>query len=155
MLIRIGLKSDFLHSTLSLGLCFLRCFTLNSTNLYRKKICQLWLDIQDIIGPVCNWPPKIRNLFFTDNLTHYQRLKVCAFVYVNSLNPVMLFKWNEHFRLVMKPDAQRECRNWFKEFDTNVFKWQDMYQYNVYHHRYEFIDGRVKFHLPLGVLHPW
>ena len=55
----------------------------------------------------------------------------------------------------MKPDALRECQNWFNEFDTNIFKWQDMYQYNVYNHRYEFIDGRVKFHLPLGVLHPW
>ena len=120
-----------------------------------KKICQLWLDIQDIIGPVHNWPPKIRNLFFTANLRHYQRLKVCAFVYVNGLNPVMLFEWNEHFGLVTKPDALWECRNWFKEFDTNVFKWQDMYQYNVYHDKYEFIDGRVKFHLPLGILHPW
>ena len=139
MLIRIGLKSDFLHSTLSLELWFSTCFTLNSTNLYQKKICQLWLDIQDIIGPVHNWPPKIRNLFFTNNLTHYQRLKICTFVYVNSLNPVMLFEWNEHFRLVTKPDALRECRNWFKEFETNVFKWQDMYQYNVYNHRCEFI----------------
>ena len=127
MLIRIGLKSDFVHSTLSLGLCFSRCFTLNSTNLYRKRFANYGLDIQDIIGPVCNWPPKIRNLFFTDNLAHYQRLKVCAFVYVNGLNPVILFEWNEHFRLVTKPDALWECRNWFKEFDTNVFKWQDMY----------------------------
>ena len=90
---------------------------------------------------MCNWPPKIRNLFFTANLTHYQRLKVCAFVYVNGLNPVMLFKWNEHFGLVTKPDALWECRHWFKEFDMNVFKWQDMYQYKVYNHRYEFIDG--------------
>ena len=120
-----------------------------------KKICELWLDMQEIIGTVRKWPPKIRNLFFTANLTHYQRLKVCAFVYVNGLNPVMLFEWNEYFGLVTKADALRECKNWFREFDTSVFKWQDMYQYNVYHHRYEFIDGRVKFHLPLGVLHPW
>ena len=45
-----------------------------------RRICQLWLDIQDIIGPVKKWPPKMRNLFFTGCLTHYERLKVCAFV---------------------------------------------------------------------------
>ena len=155
MLIRIGLKSNFLHSTLSLGLCFSRCFTLNSTNLYRKRFANCGLTFKTSLDLSIIGHPKLGTFFFTDNLTHYQRLKVCAFVYAKGLNPVMLFEWNEHFHLVMKPDALRECRNWFKEFDTNVFKWQHMYQYNVYYHRYEFIDGQVKFHLPLGVLHPW
>ena len=119
------------------------------------SICQLWLDIQDIIGPVKKWPPKMCHLFFTRDINHYQRLKVCAFVYVNVLNPDMFLEWNEHFQIVKKEDALRECKNWFKEFDCNLFKWQEIYQYNVYHNRYEFIDGRVKFHLPLGMLHPW
>ena len=120
-----------------------------------KRICELWLEILDIIGPVQNWPPKMRNLFFTRDLTHYQRLKVCAFVYVNGLNPEMFYEWNDHFKLIAKADALRECVNWFCEFEYNLFKWQDIYQFNVYHNRYEFIDGRVKFYLPLGLLHPW
>ena len=120
-----------------------------------KCICELWLEILDIIGPVRNWPPKMRNLFFTRDLTHYQHLKVCAFVYVNGLNPEMFYKWNAHFKLIAKADALRECKNWFWEFEYNLFKWQDIYQYNVYHNRYEFLDGRVKFYLPLGLFYPW
>ena len=120
-----------------------------------KRICELWLEILDIIGPVRNWPPKMRNLFFTRGLTHYQCLKVCAFVYVNGLNPEMFYEWNDHFKLIAKADALRECKNWFTEFEYNLFKWQDIYQFNVYHNRYKFIDGRVMFYLPLGLLHPW
>ena len=120
-----------------------------------KCICELWLEFLDIIGPVQNWPPKMRNLFFTRDLTHYQCLKVCAFVYVNGLNPEMFYEWNDHFKLIAKADALQECVNWFREFKYNLFKWQDIYQFNVYHNRYEFIDGRVKFYLPLGLLHPW
>ena len=120
-----------------------------------RRICELWLDIQDIIGPVKKWPPKMRNLFFTEHLRHHQRLQICAFVYVNGLNPEFLFEWADQFKLFKDANARRECDNWFKEFDTNCFKWDQIYQFNVYHHRYEYIDGRVKFYMPLGVLHPW
>ena len=97
----------------------------------------------------------MRNLFFTAGLTHYERLKVCAFVYVNGLNPEMFFEWSEHFKLIKDEEALRECRAWCKEFETAIWKWGEIYQFNVYHHRYEYIDGRVKFFLPLGLLHPW
>ena len=119
------------------------------------RICQLWLDIQDIVGPVRKWPPKMRNLFFTGHLSHYERLKVCAFVYVNGLNPEMFFEWSEHFQLISDQEALHECKAWFKEFETAIWKWGEIYQFNVYHHRYEYIDSHVKFYLPLGLLHPW
>ena len=112
-----------------LVLCFSRCFTLNSTNLYPKRFANYGLTFKTSLDLSVIGHPKLETFF-------------CAFVYVNSLNPVTLFEWNEHFHLVTKPDVLWECRNWFKEFDTYVFKWQDMYQYNVYHHRYEFIDGK-------------
>ena len=80
-----------------------------------RRICQLWLDIQDIVGPVRKWPPKMRNMFFKKHLTHYEHLKVCAFVYVNSLNPEMFFEWSEHFELFKDEEAQCECKAWFKE----------------------------------------
>ena len=130
-------------------------FVLKEYKPLPRRICDLWLDIQDIIGPVIKWPPKMRDLWFTAGLTHYQHLKVCAFVYVNRLNPEIFFEWAEHFKLLKSESALRECKSWFKEFETNVFKWEDIYQYNVYHHRYEFISGKVRFHMPLGILHPW
>ena len=150
------LRSRFLHKTLSLyTMIHDGKFVLKRYQPLPRNICQLWLDIQDIIGPVRKWPPKMRDLFFTKDLSHYQRLKICAFVYVNGLNPDMFWDWNEHFQLVSKPSALRECRSWFREFQVNIFKWQNLYQYNVYHNRYEYIDGRIKFYMPLGMLHPW
>ena len=87
-----------------------------------RRICQLWLDIQDIIGPVRKWPPKMRNLFFKKYLTHYECLKVYAFVYVNGLNPEFLWEWAKYFKLFKDDAALRECKSWFKEFEVQIWK---------------------------------
>ena len=130
-------------------------FVLKSYRPLPRKICNLWEDIQDIIGPVKKWPPKMREMWFKSELDHFQRLKVCAFVFVNGLNPDIFFEWADFFNLLKDRTALRECRIWFQEFETKVWKWDQIYQYNVYHHRYEFINGAVKFYMPLGILHPW
>ena len=44
----------------------------------------------DIIGPVRNWPPKIRNLFFRRNITHCQQFQLYTLIFVNGVNPDML-----------------------------------------------------------------
>ena len=43
--------------------------------------------MQDIIGDAGKWPKLIRRLFWTENLKHFQRCIVAAFVYVNGLDP--------------------------------------------------------------------
>ena len=130
-------------------------FKLKTYKLLPQECVTLWGDILDIIGPVKKWQPKMRNLFFKQGLSHFERLKVCAFVYVNGLNPVMFFEWADFLQLLSDKAARRECENWFAEFEKNTTKWKHIYQFNVYYHRYEFIDGRVKYHLPLQMLHPW
>ena len=67
-------------------------FKLKTYKLLPQECVTLWGDILDIIGPVKKWPPKMRNLFFKQGLSHFERLKVCTFVYVNGLNPVMFFE---------------------------------------------------------------
>ena len=46
----------------------------------------LW-NICDIIGDSDKWSAKIRKLFWTKNVTHFNRFILCAFVYINGLNP--------------------------------------------------------------------
>ena len=87
----------------------------------------------------------MRNLFFKKHLSHYEHLKVCAFVYVNGLDPKFLWEWAKYFELFKDAEALLECKSWFKEFEVQIWKWREIYQFNVYHHRYEYIDGRVKF----------
>ena len=129
-------------------------FKLKTYQLLPQKCITLWDDILDIIGPVKKWPPKMRNLFFKQGLSHFERLKVFTFVYINGLNSVMFFKWANFLQLLSNEAARRECQNWFNEFKNNT-KWKHIYQFNFYYHRYEYIDGRVKYHLPLEMLHPW
>ena len=129
-------------------------FKLKEYKLLPTKCVTLWLDIQEIIGPVKNWPPRIRNLFFKEKASDYERLKLCAFCYINGLNPELFFEWAHYLKILKDDTAKRECTTWLHEFETNNIKWKRIYQYNVYYHRYEFIDGSIKFHMPLNVLHP-
>ena len=52
-------------------------FVLKDYKPLDKDTVGLWYDMVDIIGPVRNWPPKIRNLFFRKNITHCQRFQLC------------------------------------------------------------------------------
>ena len=40
-------------------------------------------------------------------------------------------------------------------FETNPQRYKDMYNYNVLWHRYEFLDGTIKYNLPKDTLDPW
>lgn len=51
------------------------------------------MAIQDIIGPAKEWPFLIRRLFWTRFLRHWQRILICAFVYVNGLDPLLFKEW--------------------------------------------------------------
>ena len=64
-----------------------------------RHIFLLWPDIQEIIGPATHWPHLIRQLFWTRNLNHFQRLLVCAFVIFNGLNRVVFDEWMILLRL--------------------------------------------------------
>ena len=102
-------------------------FKLKTYQLLPQKCVTLWDDILDIIGPVKKWPPKMGNLFFKQGLSHFERLKVCTFMYVNGLNPVMFFEWANFVQLLSNEAACRECQNWFNEFKNNTTKWKHIY----------------------------
>ena len=120
-----------------------------------KDTVGLWYDMVDIVGPVRNWSPKIRNLFFRKNITHSQRFQFCTFIYVNGVNPDMLIDWVDRMELCSSEKSRSEFVSLLTTFETNPKKYAHMYAYNVYFHRYEYLDGRVKFYLPGNTLHPW
>ena len=86
-------------------------FKLKTYKLLPQKCITLWDDMLDIIGPVKKWQPKIRNLFFKQGLSHFERLKFCTFVYINCLNLVMFFEWAEFLQLLSNEAAHRQCQN--------------------------------------------
>ena len=74
-------------------------FKLQKYELLSKEIFDMWEHILDIIGPVRNWPPEIRNLFFKTNLSHIEVVKICTFANVNGLDPDLLVEWCDNMKL--------------------------------------------------------
>lgn len=46
-----------------------------------------WRDIQNLIRPAAQWPYEVHRLFWKSGLTHFHRILMCTFCYVNGLNP--------------------------------------------------------------------
>ena len=69
---------------------------------------------------------------------------LCAFCYINGLNPVVFLEWVDVVGLCTDDSARREIVNWFHAFDTNNKKWHKIYQYNIFNHQYEYLNGEVK-----------
>ena len=113
----------------------------------------LWDNICDIVGDSENWPTKIKKLFWSKNVRHFERL-MCAFCYINGLNPVVFLDWVDIVGLCRDESARREIVNWFHEFETNKKKCHKIYQYNIFNHQYEYLNGEVKSRLKLTTKHP-
>ena len=59
----------------------------------KRQIYESWRDIQEIIGDASKWPMKIRRLFWTQGVPHFQRILLATFVIVNGLNPEQFLDW--------------------------------------------------------------
>ena len=108
-----------------------------------SKDYHLWKDIQDIIGPATLWPFQIRKNFWNNKIAHFNQITLCAFSYINGLNPLVLLQW---FRLIsvtsIGDDRERHIIYLFKSFAEGKYK--GLYSWNIYNGRYETIDGPIR-----------
>ena len=101
-----------------------------SANFSRnRQIYELWMSIQDIIGAAYLWPINIRRLFWIGNLSHFQRIVVFTFVYVNGVNPEIFKEWVELLNLARNSEAIRHFNTLFHLFDSGGN--YQLYAYNV------------------------
>ena len=112
-----------------------------------RQIFVMWEDIQDIIGPAREWPYRIRRLFWTRNLNHFQRILVCSFCWVNGLNPLVLMEWMELMNQLRDGAAVRHVRALFRIFEERHRNY-NLYAYNVSQGYYQYIDGRIRHYVP-------
>ena len=111
----------------------------------------MWRDIQNIIGDAKEWPKRMRRLFWGLNteekkvpLTHFERLIVCSFVYVNGLNPIVFYDWCRLVNIVDKSGLHHIQYLLEKAF---VEKRYTLYAYNVSTKRYEYLDGSPRIYV--------
>ena len=102
----------------------------------------LFLEIQDIIGPASLWPAIIRRIFSRTNLKHFDRIMYATFCYVNGLNPEVAMEWAMTRGLCRDTAAENHLKALFKLFD-NGRKYK-LYAFNVAMRRYEYLDGTVR-----------
>jgi len=48
---------------------------------------QLWMEIQDIVGPANFWTQRIRRYLWIHHLSHWDCILTATFIWVNGLNP--------------------------------------------------------------------
>ena len=106
-------------------------------------ISDKWRFIQDIVGPARLWPLNIRHLFWKQNLTHFERIILCAFAYVNGLHPDTLIEWAV---LLHSTDRLEHLRQLFNYFDEGRYA-RSLYSYCVSQRTYRYLDGTTRYYI--------
>ena len=83
----------------------------------------LFDDICDIIGPSEQWPKKILELFWSQNVGHWDRFMLCTFVVVNGLNPEIFIEWIDVIGMVTDKYSIREFKSLLDIFTKPPEKW--------------------------------
>ncbi len=112
-----------------------------------RQIANQWALIKDIIGPASLWPTRIRVLFWTRNLTHFQRFLLACFVFVNGLSPEDFMHWSDLMHLCRNTSAREHLLQLFQRFERGEYG-GNYYAFNVSNRRYEYLNGTVRHYTP-------
>ena len=74
---------------------YIECGSLKDTymKMPRCPVYEKWLEVQDIVGPASEWPRHVRRTFWGVDFTHWRRIQMCVFVWVNGLHPEIFLEW--------------------------------------------------------------
>lgn len=108
----------------------------------KRRERDAWLDIQDVIGSASLWPQRIRSLFWTRPLKHWDRIQLAAFAWVNGLNPIILLEWVE-LRQQTSCTGMRHLRALFDYFREGRYC-KSLYSYDTTMRRWHHLDGSIK-----------
>ena len=106
----------------------------------------LWCDIQDVIGNASQWPKEMRRLFWTKNVTHWNRIMLATFVFVNGLNPTIFLEWVDCMSLAKEISSRNHFKYLLNIFEKNPSRYS-FYARNVCQNEWQHLDGKVKHYL--------
>ena len=110
-----------------------------------REISKLWLNIIDIIGTINLWPKDVRKLFWEKNWDHEQKFKVAVFVYINGLNPLLLYDWIELYGNTNQ-NGKIHIRYLIDLFEDGNRYRRQYYSWNVAQARYQYLDGSTRYY---------
>ena len=115
------------------------------TSSNNRLIYESWRDIQYIIGEAHRWPVRIRKLFWTQNVQHFDRILLATFVLVNGMNPEQFMDWARLMKLGRDEAAYRHFDYFFLTIPQQ--KSQSLYAFNITTGRYEYINGEPRYYV--------
>ena len=111
-----------------------------------RRIYEMWVLLQDLLGNCNEWPFNIRKLFQTKHLNNYQRLLITAFIFINGLDPEIFFEWCQLLGLLRDNSAYRHVRYLLDKFlNSNKYD-HTIYGYSVIKNKYVYINGHTRFY---------
>ena len=118
-------------------------FKPNNTN---RGIFTLWWNIIDIIGPINKWPKAIRRLFWKKNWNHEERFKIVIFIYINGLNPTILYDWIQVYKNISNRNAWCHLRYLLQIFEEGIKYRKKYWAFNVTAGCYQYLDGTTRYY---------
>ena len=88
---------------------------------------------------------KIRSLFWTQGLTHFQRILLATFVLVNGLNPEQFLDWVRLMNLCKDDHGYKHLEYLFTALPEKNY--QGLYAYNITTNRYEYVNGHPRYYV--------
>ena len=109
-----------------------------------RQIYQLWTEIKDIVGKASLWPRNVHRIFWTENSTHFERIIMCAFTYVNGLNPAVLLEWLCLVRICVEGDRTHQHVKRLMAYMAEGRYSRSLYSWNVARGRFKFLNGEIR-----------
>ena len=108
-----------------------------------SKACNIWMEMQDLIGLARNWPYNIRRLMWAREWNEWDRVIIAGFAWVNGLYEPLIYEW-AFLRRIFTPGSERHqhMRSIFRGLDDGRYTY--LWAWNVTSGRYEYMDGRPR-----------
>ena len=107
-------------------------------NLAKCEEAMMWEHLQDLLGPVYNWPDDIVRMFWSPP-TYRVRLSLCCFCHTNACDPRQLLDWYR-IRGQLTPSRERHFQSIIKDLSDG--KGNNWWSFSIMANKMVYMDGR-------------
>ena len=104
---------------------------------------ELWLALQEIIGNHKFWPVVVRMIIWRQHISHFDRIVLSSFVFVNGLPPNILIEFLLLVNFSRNSGELEEIVTLLRAFESDPHRYT-YYAYSVTNRRYEYLSGGVR-----------
>ena len=116
-----------------------------STEARRERLNELLDIFAEQGGPLPQWPRQIRRYMFRKKeLTHFKRIVLCTFIYINGIDWRLFVEWVQLMELCRDNSGYREVETLLRAYREGRYP-KGSYGYHVAYQQWLWCDGSPKF----------